>query len=230
MKPTLSTSSSSSARSRPSKAVGPSLWTRLRTPSGRPPAMNSRASASPSAGEYSAGFQTTALPHRIAGHEVPRGHRHREVAGRDDRGDANRVAEGEELLVGHLARNGLPVEAPALGEEEVAGVDDLLHLAERLGVGLADLARDEPRERLLVVLDDAADLLDRRCRARAPARPPSSRCASRAARQASTKVSASPSTASQIEVLEVRGVARLDPLARRCGPRRRRSNRQSSSP
>ena len=48
--------------------VGPSAWTRLRTPSGRPPAMNSRAkAASPSAGEYSAGFQTTALPHRIAG-------------------------------------------------------------------------------------------------------------------------------------------------------------------
>ena len=29
--------------------------------------MNSRARASPSAGAYSAGFQTTALPHRIAG-------------------------------------------------------------------------------------------------------------------------------------------------------------------
>ena len=29
--------------------------------------MNSRARASPSAGAYSAGFQTTAFPHRIAG-------------------------------------------------------------------------------------------------------------------------------------------------------------------
>src|SRR5205823_3088154 len=38
---------------------------------------------------------------------------------------------------------------------------DLLHLAERLGVGLADLARDEPRERLLVVFHKPADLLDR---------------------------------------------------------------------
>src|SRR6185503_18783922 len=81
--------------------------------------------------------------------------------GGDDRGDADRDAEREELLVGHLARDGLAVEAPALAEEEVAGVDDLLDLAERLGIGLADLARDEAGERLLVVLDQAADLLDR---------------------------------------------------------------------
>src|SRR5215217_2277881 len=65
--PTLSTSPSSSARSRPAKAVGPSLWTRLKTPPGTPPAWNSRARASPVAGAYSAGFHTTALPHRIAG-------------------------------------------------------------------------------------------------------------------------------------------------------------------
>ena len=58
-------------------------------------------------------------------------------------------------------RHGLAVEPPALADEEVAGVDDLLHLAERLGVGLADLARDQARERLLVVLDEPAELLDR---------------------------------------------------------------------
>ena len=39
----------------------------MSTPPGTPPAWKSLASASPSAGEYSAGFQTTALPHRIAG-------------------------------------------------------------------------------------------------------------------------------------------------------------------
>src|SRR6185503_11672223 len=81
--------------------------------------------------------------------------------GGDDRGDADRDAEREELLVGHLARDRLAVQAPALAKEEVARVDDLLHLAQRLGVGLADLARDEAGERLLVVLDQAADLLDR---------------------------------------------------------------------
>ena len=45
----------------------PDAWTTFRTPPGTPPAWNSFASASPSAAEYSAGFQTTELPHRIAG-------------------------------------------------------------------------------------------------------------------------------------------------------------------
>ena len=67
VKPTLSTSRSSSARSSPANADGPSHWTRFSTPSGRPPWMNSCASASPSAGAYSAGFHTTALPHSSAG-------------------------------------------------------------------------------------------------------------------------------------------------------------------
>ena len=118
-------------------------------------------SPAPIAGVYSAGFQTTALPHSSAGTRYQRRHRDREVARGDDRRDADRDAEREELLVGHLARHRLAVEAPALAEEEVAGVDDLLHLAERLRVGLADLARDEAGERLLVLLDQAADLLDR---------------------------------------------------------------------
>ena len=92
--------------------------------------------------------------------EVPGRHRDGEVAGGDDRGDADRDAEREELLVGHLRRHGLAVQTPALADEEVAGVDDLLHLAERLGVRLADLAGDEARERLLVVLHEAADVGD----------------------------------------------------------------------
>ena len=94
-------------------------------------------------------------------HEVPGRNGHGEVAGGDDRRHPHRVAEGEELLVGHLARHGLAVEPPPLAQEEVAGVDDLLHLAQRLRIGLADLARDEPGERLLVVLHEAADRLDR---------------------------------------------------------------------
>ena len=174
VKPTLSISFSSSARSRPSKALGPSHCTTFSTPSGRPPLMNSRPSASPSAGAYSAGFHTTALPQRIAGTRYHDGTATGKLPGRDDRGHADRRPEGEELLVRHLARHGLAVEPPALAEEEVAGVDDLLHLAERLRVGLADLARDQARERLLVLLHEATDLLDRlaahRRRDRGPAR------------------------------------------------------------
>ena len=103
VKPTLSTSRSSSARSRPANVCAPSASTRLSTPSGTPPAQNSSASASPSAAAYSAGFQTTALPHSSAGTRYQRRHGDREVAGGDDRRDADRHAEREQLLVGHLA-------------------------------------------------------------------------------------------------------------------------------
>ena len=54
----------------------------------------------------------------------------------------------------------LPVEPAALAEEEVAGVDDLLHLAARLGDRLADLAGDELRQRLEVRLDQPAEAGD----------------------------------------------------------------------
>ncbi len=93
-------------------------------------------------------------------HQVPRGHRHREVGGGDHGRHPERPAEGEELLVGHLAGHGLPVQAPALAEEEGAGVDDLLDLAERLPQRLADLAGHQFGQRLLVGLHQPADLLD----------------------------------------------------------------------
>ena len=82
-----------------------------------------------------------------------------EVAGRDDGRDANGDAEGKELFVWHLRRDRLAVEPSPFAGEEVAGVYDLLHLAERFRVRLADLTGHQPRERLLVVLDDAPDLL-----------------------------------------------------------------------
>ncbi len=105
------------------------------------------------------------LPHdRVAGQQrrddVPGRHRDREVAGGDHRDGADRLAEGEELLVRHLARHRLPVQPAALAEEEVAGVDDLADLAERLGVRLADLGGDQPGQRLGVVLDQPADVGD----------------------------------------------------------------------
>ncbi len=65
--PTLSTSPSASARSSPSNAVGPSASTMLNTPGGNPACTKSCASASDVAGAYSAGFHTTAFPHRSAG-------------------------------------------------------------------------------------------------------------------------------------------------------------------
>ena len=93
--------------------------------------------------------------------EIPRRHGDREVAGGDDAHHADRVAEREQLLVRHLARHRLAVEPAPLAQEEVTGVDDLAHLAERFGVRLADLPGHQPCQRLGVSLDHPADMGDR---------------------------------------------------------------------
>ena len=69
-------------------------------------------------GVYSAGFHTTALPHSSAGTRYQDGTATGKLPGRDDRGHPDRHAEGEQLLVRHLAGHGLPVEPPALAGEE----------------------------------------------------------------------------------------------------------------
>jgi hypothetical protein len=130
-----------------------------------------------------------------------------------DRRHADRHAEREQLLVGHLARHGLAVQAPALGDEEVAGVDDLLHLAERLGVGLADLARDEAGQRLLVVLDEASGRAVSRGRATGAGVAAHSAARPGRARQASTNASASAELDLGDHVVEVGGVAGLSALS-----------------
>src|SRR5919112_1037744 len=105
------------------------------------------------------GFPDYGVAAGKCGYDVPRGDCDGEVACRNDGRDANGDAEGEELFVRHLRGDGLAVESSSLAGEEVAGVYDLLHLAEGFGVWLADLPGHQPRQRLLVVLDDAPDLL-----------------------------------------------------------------------
>ena len=133
---------------------------------------------------------------------------------------ADRVAEREQRLVRHLARHGLAVEPATFAEEEVAGVDDLAHLAERLGVRLADLAGDQSGERLGVGLDDPADVRDRAAPDRRGHVGPAG-CAARAARAAATKVAASPSstlatTSSRLAGLRSSTTPPGAPLDRRC--------------
>ncbi len=105
------------------------------------------------------------LPHhRVAAqqrrHQVPRRHRHREVARGDHRRHPDRVAEGEQVLVRHLRRHRLAVQPAPLTQEEVARVDDLPHLTQRLGVRLADLPRHQPGQALGVGLDQPPDRRD----------------------------------------------------------------------
>ena len=176
--------------------AAPSAWTRLSTPSGTPPAWKSLRQRVAERRRVLGRLPDDGVAAQDRRHEVPGGHGDREVARGDDRGHADRHAEGEQLLVGHLRRDGLAVQAAALAEEEVARVDDLLHLAERLGVGLADLARDERARAPPCWPRRAGRSARSRGRARAPGpRPtPSGRRARRA--QASTNVAASASATS----------------------------------
>ena len=139
-------------RPRPARRSG---RRRARRPRGR-----ASPSASPSAALYSAGFQTTALPHRIAGTRYQAGTATGKLPAVMIAATPTGMRKVKSCLFGHLRRHGLPVQPAALAEEEVARVDDLLDLAQRLRIRLADLARDEPRQRLLVGLDEPADLRD----------------------------------------------------------------------
>jgi hypothetical protein len=83
-------------------------------------------------------------------------HRDREVARRYHRHRAHRDPEGEQLLSG-ISLGMVWPRRVGLPEEEVARIDDLLDLAQRFGVGLAQLPGDQAGQCLLVGLDDAAD-------------------------------------------------------------------------
>ena len=132
VKPTLSIRPSSSAASSPANVSAPDAWTTFRTPPGTPPAWNSLRQRVAERGAVLRRLPDDRVAAQDRRHQVPGGHGDREVAGGDDRRHADRHPEREELLVRHLRRHGLPVQPPALAEEEVAGVDDLLDLAERL--------------------------------------------------------------------------------------------------
>ncbi len=67
VKPTFCTRPCSSTVSSASYVVTPSATTVTRTSAGTPPAWNSEVSAWAIAGETSAGFHTTLLPHSSAG-------------------------------------------------------------------------------------------------------------------------------------------------------------------
>ena len=80
---------------------------------------------------------------------VPRPHRDREVEGGDDADDAERMPGLHQPVARPLGGDGLAVQLSGEADGELADVDHLLHLAERLGGDLARLdgdqrARDPP--------------------------------------------------------------------------------------
>ena len=97
---------------------------------------------------------------RVAGdqrrHRLPRGDRHRKVPRRDERADADGLTDAHGQLVRELRRRREPEEAPSFAGGEEGHVDRFLHVAARLRQHLPHLARHQPRELLLVALQDVA--------------------------------------------------------------------------
>ena len=110
-----------------------------------------RRGASRSAGVSLEGLNTTVLPVTSGRHHLPARDRHREVPGRDDPGDADRLADAHRPLVGQLRRRRVAEHPAALAGHEEGDVDALLDIAASLGQDLAHLAGHRPREALLVL-------------------------------------------------------------------------------
>ena len=93
--------------------------------------------------------------HDVAGdqgrHHLPARDGHREVPGRDDPGDAKRLADAHRPLVGELRGDRLAGHPAAFAGHQVGDVDPFLDVAARLGQDLAHLAGHRPGEPLLVL-------------------------------------------------------------------------------
>ena len=85
------------------------------------------------------------------GNDFPRRDRHRKIPRRDDRADAQRLADRHRELVAQLGRDGLAVLPPPFTRDEEGHVDRFLHVAARLVEHLSHLARHVAGERLLAV-------------------------------------------------------------------------------
>ena len=100
--------------------------------------------------------QLGGLPdHGVTAHQrdggVPRPHRDGEVERGDDADDAERMPRLHQPVARPLGGDGAAVQLPRQADGELADVDHLLHLAERLGGDLARLDGDQRREIGLVL-------------------------------------------------------------------------------
>ena len=107
-----------------------------------------------------AGLEHRGVPADERGKGLPGGDGDREVPGRDQPADADRLAEREAHLVGQLARRRVTEEAAPLPGHVPGHVDGLLDVAEGLGLHLPHLARDQAADLLLAGLQDARRALE----------------------------------------------------------------------
>ena len=129
----------------------PAPVTRLTTPGGKPASAISSTSSVAQCGVSDDGLKTTVLPVDERRHRLPARDRHREVPGRDDPGDAERLADAHRPLVGELRRDRVAGHPAALAGHQVGDVDAFLDVTAGLGDDLAHLAGHRPGEPFLVL-------------------------------------------------------------------------------
>ena len=125
--------------------------TRLTVPAGKPASAISSTRSVAQWGVSLDGLKTTVLPGDERRHHLPARDRHREVPGRDDPGDPDRLADAHRPLVGQLARDRVAEHPAPLAGHQEGDVDPLLDVAAGLGEDLAHLAGHRPGEALLVL-------------------------------------------------------------------------------
>ena len=128
-------------------------------PAGKPASAISSTRSAAQCGVSLAGLKTT----RVAGHErrhhLPARDRDREVPGRDDPGDPDRLADAHRPLVRQLARDRVAEHPAALAGHQEGDVDALLDVAAGLGDDLAHLAAHRLRQPLLVLGHQRAEAI-----------------------------------------------------------------------
>ena len=128
--------------------------------------------ASAESGAISDGFQITLSPHTSASAVFHDQTASGEVERRDHGDDAGGVPGLHQAVAGSLGRHRAALELTGEADGEVADVDHLLHLAERLGADLAHLELDEVGEVVLVLLEQATEPPDDRAADRGGHGPP----------------------------------------------------------
>jgi hypothetical protein len=125
----------------------------LHTPPGSPASSRIFVIASIDSGVCLAGLTTIVQPAAIAGPDLARAHRQREVPRRDEHARADRLLHRQHAALAVLVDREAAVDADrllAVPAEEVGGVDDL---GLGLGDGLAHLERHQQRQ-VVLALDD----------------------------------------------------------------------------
>ena len=131
--------------------------TTFMTPSGRPASFQSAATASAAEGSFSLGLRTTALPQAMAMGMNHIGTMAGKLNGRDDRDDAERLADRVDVDAGRGVLGEAALEQVRDAAGELGDLEAARDLAERVVEDLAVLGGDERGDLLLALVEQLAE-------------------------------------------------------------------------